>query len=299
MQSSREKLRNLLAERSLLAGPVVLSNGRQSSYYFDCKRVTLSPDGASLVADVLLEALDGLSEQPAAIGGFTHGAEPILGAVMMRAHERGRTFQTFYVRKEPKKLGAVRWIENPPPPGSKVVIIDDVVATGKAVIQAIDQVERHNCQVIGGFCLVDREEGGGDAIRERCPSFRGIFRKSDFPEAARLSRSGAETLTDEIRSSLSKGFYSNNLRHVLNLIAEARKSGQAGNPVVLYTVGSILSDAYRRWFDDEPVTVQTSETLEDRVIPAVDAVLNAGDGRPEDLIARLNDLVRAYWSCLP
>ena len=79
--------------------------------------MTLSPDGASLVADVLLEALEGLAEQPAAIGGFTHGAEPILGAVMMRAHERGRSYQTFYVRREPKKLGAVRWIRESAAPG--------------------------------------------------------------------------------------------------------------------------------------------------------------------------------------
>ena len=86
---------------------------------------------------------------------------------------------------------------------------------------------------------------------------------------------------------------------MLDLVAEAKKSGLVLSPIVLYTLGSILSDAYRRWFDDEPVTVQTSETLEERVIPAVDAVLDAGVGRPDDLLARLNDLVRAYWSCLP
>src|SRR5688500_3960823 len=81
------RLRELLADRALLLGRMTLSNGQESDFYFDCKRVTLHPVGAILVADAFLEVIDSLPEKPAAIGGLTLGADPILGAVMARAYQ--------------------------------------------------------------------------------------------------------------------------------------------------------------------------------------------------------------------
>src|SRR6266849_5768153 len=145
--TSRKELRELIASRSLIKGAVTLSTGQESTYYFDCKRATLNQLGASLVADAFLDIIDRLSEQPDAIGGLTHGADPIVGAVMMRARERGRNLEALCVRMEPKKHGTKQWIENPPPEGSKVVIIDDVVTTGTSILKAIDQAEKADCRI--------------------------------------------------------------------------------------------------------------------------------------------------------
>jgi orotate phosphoribosyltransferase len=180
------RLRELLAERSLLFQRVTLSNGRESDFYFDCKRVTLHPEGASLVADAILDVIDALPERPAAIGGKTLGADPILGAVMMRAYDRGQQYETFYVRKEAKKHGTKQWIENPPDPGTNVVIVDDVVTTGASALDAVERAEAIGCRVLAVIGLIDREEGGADAIRVKCPNFFAIVRFSEFPQLAGL-----------------------------------------------------------------------------------------------------------------
>jgi orotate phosphoribosyltransferase len=174
----------MLVDRSLIRGPITLSNGQQADYYFDCKRVTLSSEGAVLVADAFLEAIEELPRKPEAIGGLTHGADPILGAVMMRALERGARYETFYVRKEPKQHGTKQWIENPPERGSKVVIVDDVITTGGSAIKAIEQAVGNGCEVIAVIALVDREQGGAEAILKHCKVYRALYSLSDFPEVS-------------------------------------------------------------------------------------------------------------------
>jgi orotate phosphoribosyltransferase len=186
MDEKLARLRQLLAKHSLLFERVTLSNGQESDFYFDCKRVTLDPEGASLVADAFLEVIEGLPEKPTAIGGCTLGADPILGAVMMRAYERGQRYSTFYVRKEPKKHGTKQWIENPPAEGTKVVIVDDVITTGRSALLAVDQAEAAGCKVLAVIGLVDREQGGAQEIRKRCPNYFALVQFGEFPELAAL-----------------------------------------------------------------------------------------------------------------
>src|SRR5204863_9516105 len=138
MGRTTDALRSLLAERAVIRGRITLSSGAVSDYYFDCKRVMLSSQGAPLVGEVFLEAINGLPEQPVAVGGLTHGADPIIGAAMMTAAERGLRLDGFYIRKEPKKHGTQRLIENAPESGTPVVIVDDVVTKGGSVAKAID-----------------------------------------------------------------------------------------------------------------------------------------------------------------
>src|SRR5687768_8276317 len=98
--SMNDALRELLAERALrVAKPgesFTLSTARQSNFYFDCKPVTLSSGGASLVADAFLGALATFPEAATAVGGRTLGADPIVLAMMMRALERGQRLEGFY-----------------------------------------------------------------------------------------------------------------------------------------------------------------------------------------------------------
>src|SRR5205823_8824609 len=130
----RDNLRDLLAKRALrLAGAgewFTLSTGKKSKFYFNCKPVTLSSDGASLVADAFLDKLKDLPERVTAVGGRTIGADPIVSAIITRAPDRGQRLEGFLVRDKQKTHGTLELIANGPKPGTKVVIVDDVTTTG-------------------------------------------------------------------------------------------------------------------------------------------------------------------------
>lgn len=177
---TKQALRSMLVQHALILGPITLSNGTQSNHYFDCKRVTLTSKGAELVGDAVLDVISTLPEWPSAIGGLTHGADPIIGAVMMRARERGKVINGFYVRKEPKKHGTKNRIENAPEPNSGVVIVDDVVTAGGSVLQAIDEAQCAGCRILAVITIVDRLEGGTDTIRQKVGRYFQLFTLKDF-----------------------------------------------------------------------------------------------------------------------
>jgi orotate phosphoribosyltransferase len=180
----KDALRELLVQRALGTGQkVTLSTGRVSNFYFNCKPVTLSSDGASLVADAFLDKLKLLREPVTAVGGRTLGADPIVGAMIMRALERGQRIEGFYVREQQKAHGTKERIANAPPSATKVVIVDDVVTTGGSVIEAIDAAQEAGCIVVGVITLVDRQEESGEArIRARVPHYVALYTRKDFPE---------------------------------------------------------------------------------------------------------------------
>lgn len=183
-----DPLWTLLADRALHTGRrLTLSSGKVSTYYFDCKPVTLSAAGAPLVGDAFVRALDALpadalAAQVRAIGGLSHGADPIIGATMLRAAAQGRPLDGFYVRKQPKTHGTMRLIENPPSPGTRVVIVEDVVTSGGSALKAVAEAQRAGCIVAGVIALVDREEGGADAIRAQVPGYVALYARRDFPQ---------------------------------------------------------------------------------------------------------------------
>lgn len=190
MAPTLETLRLLLADRAVIRGHVTLTSGAESEYYFDCKKVTLSAEGAPLVGAAVVSAIRTLAVQPRAIGGLTHGADPIISAAMMKAADGGLHLDGFYVRKEPKKHGTQTLIENAPPSGTPVVIVDDVVTKGGSVVQAIDSSEAAGCQVVAVIVILDRLEGGTDKIKQRVPgaAYIPIFTIDDFLDIDEIKR---------------------------------------------------------------------------------------------------------------
>jgi orotate phosphoribosyltransferase len=199
---TRRELRDLLDARSARTGEITLSNGAKSNFYFDCKPVTLSADGSYLVGTAFLDALDQLPEFPEAVGGLTHGADPIVSAMVVLSHVRGRPVQGFYVRKETKSHGTKRRIENPPKPGTKVVIVDDVVTTAGSLLKAVQEARAAGCEVVGVMALVDREEQNGEAnIRRVVDAYVPLYRRSDFPRIADATDAGRTTTRSDRPSS--------------------------------------------------------------------------------------------------
>ena len=194
---TRQKLRELLETRAAQKRDVTLSTGAKSSFYFDCKPVTLSADGAYLTGTAFLDALDELPEYPEAVGGRTLGADPIVSAMVVLSQVRGRPIQGFYVRKEPKSHGTKRLIENPPKSGAKVVIVDDVVTSGGSVLKAVAEARAAGCEVVGVMALVDREEQDGEARilgEVGKDKYVPLFRRSDFPRIADAANARRTTM---------------------------------------------------------------------------------------------------------
>jgi orotate phosphoribosyltransferase len=160
----RGKLRNLLLKRAFQFGKFILTSGKESNYYFDGKQVTLHPEGAYLLAKIIIEKIRG--DQIQAIGGPTIGADPIVGSLAAVAYQEGFPVKLFIIRKSAKEHGTKKLIEGPELcSGERVVIVEDVMTTGASIIRAIDAVREAGCRVVKVIPLVDRLEGGTEKIQ--------------------------------------------------------------------------------------------------------------------------------------
>ena len=178
IKSDRNRLKALLKEHSLMFGDFTLVSGKKSKYYFDSKKTTLLPEGAYLTAAEILKVLKDNNIQADAIGGMTLGADPIVCPVAALSQLEGPPLRAFIVRKESKDHGTGRRIEGNLEPGSRVVVVDDVVTTAGSTLRAIDAVEQEGHKIVAVLCLVDREEGGTEKL-ERWPYFP-MFRRSEI-----------------------------------------------------------------------------------------------------------------------
>jgi len=160
----RNTLRDLLLSRSVRRGDFVLSSGRRSSFYVDARLTTMSGDGLAVVGGLGLDRLAVRGWSPRAVGGLTLGADPIAYALALTARQRGQLLDAFTVRKQPKDHGTGRRIEGCFAPGYPVVIVEDVLTTGGSAREAINAVQREGGHVLGLMVVLDREEGGREAI---------------------------------------------------------------------------------------------------------------------------------------
>jgi orotate phosphoribosyltransferase len=160
----RNDLLNLLATRSAKRGSFTLASGRQSSLYIDARITTMSPDGLALIGPLGLEAIRAKGWHADSIGGLTMGADPIACAISYASASSGASLRAFTVRKEPKTHGTGKLIEGPFQPSDRVVVIEDTITTGGSARKAVDAVRNAGGTVVGVLALVDREEGGREAL---------------------------------------------------------------------------------------------------------------------------------------
>jgi orotate phosphoribosyltransferase len=155
-----------------------LAHGGTSRFYFNCKRITLDPEGQYLVGNLVFEAIKdfGIS----AIGGLTLGADPIANATAYSSWLRGRPIQSFIVRKTSKDHGIIAAIEGKVTAGDRVVVVDDVVTTGGSTLQAISACRQAGLDIVGVLTLVDRQEmNGRENIEKQIPNFKALFTRDE------------------------------------------------------------------------------------------------------------------------
>lgn len=161
------ELVQLLASRSVKRGEFTLASGRPSSLYIDARLTTMSPEGLRLVGSLGLAALRDAAWDVQSIGGLTLGADPIAYAIAYASASTAAPLRAFTVRKEAKTHGAARRIEGPFREGDHVAIVEDVITTGGSAIKAIEAVAEAGGVIAGVLAVVDREEGGREALESR------------------------------------------------------------------------------------------------------------------------------------
>ena len=164
MTSSLDALRRLLAERSARRGKFTLSSGRESTLYIDARLTTMSPEGLALIGPLGLAALEGSGWHVQAVGGLTLGADPVAYAIAYASAQQGRLIRAFTVRKEAKTHGTGQLIEGPFKSGDRVAIVEDVITTGGSALRAAAAVQAAGGVVAGVLAVVDRDEGGREAL---------------------------------------------------------------------------------------------------------------------------------------
>jgi orotate phosphoribosyltransferase len=181
-----ERLRRILVERSYERRRVVLTSGRESDFYVDGKQTSLHPEGAYLIGKLLLRQLTSREPKVEAVGGMTLGADPMVSAVALVSYLEGTPIPAFIIRKEPKGHGTGQWIEGKKnlPPRAPVAIVEDVVTTGGTTLKAVERAEQEGLRVVRVLALVDRQEGGAEAISRAGFSLEALFVKSDLESKA-------------------------------------------------------------------------------------------------------------------
>jgi len=179
IKSLKERLFVLLEKEALKRGEFILSSGKTSNYYLDGRVITLSPEGAYLIGNIILHSI--AEENIDAVGGPTLGADPITGAVAVLSHINKIPVKTFIVRKAMKEHGMQRQIEGPElKKGSRVILVDDVATTGKALIEAKAALDGLGVKVVRAIVIVDRCEGAAENLSKAGLKLDSIFTIKDF-----------------------------------------------------------------------------------------------------------------------
>ncbi len=177
----RQRLKEILLEKSYREGTFTLTSGKKSDFYIDCKQTTLSAEGAYLCGKLLFGLI---RKEPdlRAVGGMTLGADPLVTAVSVVSFLEGAPIPAFIIRKEPKAHGTGSWIEGKSniPGGSFVALVEDVVTTGGTLIKAIERTQLEGYKVGGVFALVDREEGGSELLSQHGFRLVSLFTRTQL-----------------------------------------------------------------------------------------------------------------------
>jgi orotate phosphoribosyltransferase len=182
--SDRDRLLRLFVELAYQKRTVMLSSGRESDFYIDTKQASLTGEGHYLVGRLVLAEIRARFPGAGGVGGLTMGADPIASATSLTSYlDSPPGIPAFYVRKEPKGHGTAQWIEGRKslPEGTRVAIVEDVVTTGASTLKAVERVRAEGLVPLGVVALVDRQEGGREAVLAAGVELRPLFVRSDFP----------------------------------------------------------------------------------------------------------------------
>lgn len=181
MADARHRLLELLRDRSFARKSVRLASGKESDFFIDCKQTVLTAEGHVLAGILMLDAALATGAFDA-LAGVELGGCPLASAASMTSFHRGSPKDAVYVRKDAKEHGSKRLLEGDTrlPPSAAIVILEDVTTTGGSTLKAVEKLRAAGYRVVGVVSLVDRLEGGRQAIEAAGLPFSAIYTRRDF-----------------------------------------------------------------------------------------------------------------------
>ncbi len=186
LNNLRIELLDLFSRLAYQEGDFVLSSGLRSSYYVNKTQVTLHPQGALLIGQIIFSMLPADTE---GVAGLTLGADPIVTAVSVISAQNKRPIPALIIRKEAKGHGTKAYIEGPSlPPGAKIIVLEDVVTTGQSAMKAVTRLRDAGYTVEQVISLVDRLQGGAELYQSAGLKFSAIFSITEIQKRFRELR---------------------------------------------------------------------------------------------------------------
>lgn len=181
----RGRLKQILRARSVMRGEFILASGKKSNLYVDCRLTTLYAAAMPLIGRLLLAAIREKGWNPRAVGGLTLGADPVVCALARESLESGGAIDGFLIRKEAKGHGRGRYLEGlTETAGVDCVILDDVCTTGGSTVTGIERARGAGMNVLGAACVVDREQGGQQAVEAQGCGFAALYTMAELLESS-------------------------------------------------------------------------------------------------------------------
>lgn len=187
--TNRERLRDLLVERSVRLGDFTLASGAKSDYYIDARRTTMCAEGQLLLGQVAYTAIRESGLEPTHVGGLTLGADPVAYAVAHRSALEGDPIDAFTVRKRAKDHGTRQRIEGGLMDSHRALMVEDTMTTGRSTMEAVEAVRTLGAEIVGVLTVVNRADGAEDFYRQQGLSLISLFSGTDLVEAARAKAS--------------------------------------------------------------------------------------------------------------
>ena len=181
--TERDRLRQMLLDRSMRFGEFVLSSGATSSYYIDVRKTSLHPEGLRCISKLFFDAL--ASDNVTAVGGLTLGADPLVAGLILHAAERGRPLEGFLVRRVAKEHGTRGEVEGNLAGHKRVAILDDVITSGESALIAAEAAESYKAEVVRVLAVVDRGQGASQIFQQRGLPFTALFSIGELLPAER------------------------------------------------------------------------------------------------------------------
>lgn len=186
----RRELLVLIKQFAYARREVTLNSGAKSNFYIDCKQISMRPEGAFALGRLFFEGLKQVETEQNiqfdACAGMAMGALPLSMALTLQAYTEHRVIPSLSVRKEAKDHGTKELIEGPRESlsGKRVFIVEDVVTTGRATIQAVKTLREAGFVVDNVIAIVDRQAGGETNLNENGLTLRTLYNLSDFDGAS-------------------------------------------------------------------------------------------------------------------
>jgi orotate phosphoribosyltransferase len=177
-KTERDKLRQMLLDRSMRFGEFVLSSGATSNYYIDVRKTSLHPEGLRWISKLFFEALE--ADHVTAVGGLTLGADPLVAGVMLHSAAVGRPIEGFLVRRVAKEHGMRGEVEGNLAGHKRVAILDDVITSGESALIAAVSAESYKAEVVRILAVVDRGQGAAQIFQKRGYPFTALFSIGDL-----------------------------------------------------------------------------------------------------------------------